>query len=165
MDHSPSGSRALSEVHPVGGHGGPGGQRRGGGRRDPFPAIPEAALRGSILLADDNEINVKVLHEYLQARGYAVTVARDGYEALAVVNQVHPHLILMGIQMPRLDGLAAIRRLRALPAYTTTPIIALTALAMPGDRERCLEVGATEYLSKPVSLRSLVETIEQLIHE
>lgn len=128
------------------------------------PAMPEAALRGSILLADDNEINVKVLHEYLQARGYAVTVARDGYEALALANQVHPHLILMDIQMPRLDGLAAIRRLRVLPAYTTTPIIALTALAMPGDRERCLEAGATEYLAKPVSLQALVRTIEQLLH-
>jgi CheY-like chemotaxis protein len=126
-------------------------------------AIPVAAMREPILLADDNETNIRLLQEYLRARGYAVTVARDGYEALALVNQVQPRLILMDIQMPRLDGLAAIRRLRALPAYSATPIIALTALAMPGDRERCLGAGATAYLAKPVSLRTLVQIIEQLL--
>ncbi|NTV64581.1 MAG: response regulator, partial [Oscillochloris sp.] len=75
-----------------------------------------------------------------------------------------PQLILMDIQMPRLDGLEAIRRLRALPAHAVTPIIALTALAMPGDKERCLEAGATAYLTKPVRMRGLAEMIEQLLH-
>ncbi|MBL8079875.1 MAG: response regulator [Anaerolineales bacterium] len=72
-------------------------------------------------------------------------------------------IILIDIQMPTLDGLKATRRLRKNPRFVPTPIIALTALAMSGDRERCLEAGATEYLSKPVSLKNLLETIENLL--
>jgi CheY-like chemotaxis protein len=69
----------------------------------------------------------------------------------------------MDIQMPVMDGLEAMRRLRANPRFTSTPIIALTALAMPGDRERCLEAGANEYMSKPVSLKKLLYTINNLL--
>ena len=69
----------------------------------------------------------------------------------------------MDIQMPEIDGLDATRRLRAMPAFAATPIIALTALAMSGDRERCLEAGANEYLTKPVSLKRLVEVIQHLV--
>jgi CheY-like chemotaxis protein len=69
----------------------------------------------------------------------------------------------MDIQMPALDGLEAIRRLRVDPRFDSTPIIALTALAMPGDRERCLEAGASEYMSKPVSLKMLIKTISDLL--
>jgi CheY-like chemotaxis protein len=69
----------------------------------------------------------------------------------------------MDIQMPVMDGLETTRRLRADPRYTLTPIIALTALAMPGDRERCMEAGATEYMSKPVKLKDLINTIRDLM--
>ena len=69
----------------------------------------------------------------------------------------------MDIQMPVMDGLEAIRRLRAIPGFSSTPIIALTALAMPGDREMCLEAGASEYISKPASLKMLVKTISKLL--
>ncbi|WP_129670841.1 PAS domain S-box protein [Candidatus Chloroploca sp. Khr17] len=116
-----------------------------------------------ILMAEDNEVNIVALGDYLQDKGYRLSVARNGREALDLAAETPPDLVLMDIQMPELDGLEAIRQLRADPTFTLTPIIALTALAMPGDRERCMEAGASEYLTKPVSLRGLVETIERLL--
>jgi PAS domain S-box-containing protein len=120
---------------------------------------PPAAVR--ILLAEDNEINIIAIGDYLQDRGYHVAVAHNGREALDMVAVSRPDVILMDIQMPDMDGLEATRRLRAMPNYVDTPIIALTALAMPGDRERCLAAGANEYLTKPVSLKGLVTTIQR----
>jgi PAS domain S-box-containing protein len=115
-----------------------------------------------ILLAEDNETNVMVIRDYLEAYGYQVSVAYDGVEALALAKEVSPALILMDVQMPQMDGLEAIRRLRATPGFATIPIIALTSFAMSGDRERCLEAGASEYLSKPVQLKLLLQFIEEL---
>ena len=119
--------------------------------------------RGSILLAEDNPANILTIAEYLESYGYEVTVAHNGLEALEQAEAINPNLILMDIQMPAMDGLEATRRLRANPRFATTPIIALTALAMPGDRERCLEAGANEYMSKPVSLKILRQTIESFL--
>ncbi len=120
--------------------------------------------RGRILLAEDNMANILTIGEYLESHGYHIVVAHNGFEAIEKAEEIHPNLFLMDIQMPALDGLEAIRRLRAGTRFATTPIIALTALAMPGDRERCLEAGANEYMSKPVSLKSLVKTIEMMIN-
>jgi len=89
-----------------------------------------------------------------------VIVARDGHEAIRRASEEKPEVILMDIQMPGLDGLEAIRRIRTEAGLVKTPIIALTALTMPGDRERCLEAGANDYLSKPVGLRNLLSAIE-----
>ena len=120
---------------------------------------------GTILLAEDNVANILTIGEYLESHGYQVLFAHDGFEAIEYAEKRQPDLILMDIQMPAMDGLEAIRRLRADPRFISTPIIALTALAMPGDRERCLEAGATEYMSKPVSLKMLVKTIRQLLNQ
>ena len=116
-----------------------------------------------ILLVEDNEGNIQAMVDYLHAKGFDVVFARTGQEALDRVAEELPLLILMDIQMPEMDGLEAIRRLRARPASAATPIIALTALAMPGDRDRCLEAGANEYMTKPVNLRRLTEMIQNLI--
>ncbi len=113
-----------------------------------------------ILLADDNEDNIDLIVGYLEAHQYRLVVARNGQEALDRAKEEKPDLILMDVQMPELDGLEATRRLRHDPLMATVPIIAVTALAMPGDRERCLAAGANEYLSKPVNLRGLVRIIE-----
>jgi len=113
-----------------------------------------------ILLADDNEDNINLILDYLQAHRYHIVVARNGQEAIDRAQEERPDLILMDIQMPGMDGLEATRHLRADSSLTTVPIIAVTALAMPGDRERCLAAGANEYLSKPVNLRRLVQIIE-----
>jgi PAS domain S-box-containing protein len=118
---------------------------------------------GVLLLVDDNDTNIMVVDDYLQGNGYKVVVAHNGLEALEKAEATSPDMILMDIQMPEMDGLEAIRRLRANPRFSSTPIIALTALAMPGDRERCLSTGANEYMSKPVSLKVLLHTITRLL--
>ncbi len=126
------------------------------------PVPPSTGLR--ILLAEDNEVNIRAVGDYLEDRGFQVSVARNGREAVERAAEVRPDVILMDIQMPEVDGLEATRRLRGDRATAAIPIIALTALAMPGDRERCLAAGADEYLTKPVRLKGLVDRIERLAH-
>jgi CheY-like chemotaxis protein len=105
------------------------------------------------LLVDDNPGNQQVLTDYLRARGFDVEQATSAEEALAAARARRPLLVLMDVQMPTVDGLAATRQLRADPELCTLPVIALTSLAMKGDRER--------YLSKPVKLTELLATIER----
>jgi PAS domain S-box-containing protein len=128
-------------------------------------AVPSDEIRktDTILLVEDNMSNILMISEYLEANGYQVVVAHDGLEAIEKAEETNPDLILMDIQMPALNGIDAIARLRGNPCFSSTPIVALTALAMPGDRERCLLAGATEYVSKPVSLRNLKQLIENLL--
>jgi PAS domain S-box-containing protein len=118
---------------------------------------------GVILLADDNMPSVLTIAEYLESYAYEVVVAHDGVEAVEKAEAIHPDLILMDIQMPVMNGLEAIGRLRANARFADTPIIALTALAMSGDRERSLLAGANEYMTKPVSLKLLAKTINELL--
>jgi CheY-like chemotaxis protein len=119
--------------------------------------------RGVVLLAEDNMANILTIGEYLKSHQYEVVIAHDGLEALKLAGDVNPDIILMDIQMPSMNGLEAIAHLRDDSRFAATPIIALTALAMPGDRERGLLAGATEYMSKPVSLRLLATTIKELL--
>jgi CheY-like chemotaxis protein len=116
----------------------------------------------TVLVADDNETSLSMMSEYLVLKGYQVIPARDGREVIQRAQEDRPDIILMDIQMPGMDGLEAIRRIRADAAsdVAKVPIIALTALVMPGDRERCFEAGANEYISKPVSPKGLVEAIQ-----
>ena len=130
-----------------------GRDRRTGDQKDGGPV--------TILLAEDNEANINTVSEYLTIKGYQVIAARNGVEALERARETRPAMIVMDIQMPGMDGLEATRRIRADADLNRIPIIAMTALTMPGDRERCLEAGANEYVSKPVSLRDLVRIIEE----
>ncbi len=132
-------------------------------RPQPIEAKPSVVCgqpSAVILLAEDNEANIQLLTDYLGGEGYRVIVARNGAEALDRAREEQPDLILMDVQMPGMDGLEAIGRLRTEAQLATVPIIALTALAMPGDRERCLTAGANDYVSKPVGLKELVGMIE-----
>jgi CheY-like chemotaxis protein len=106
-------------------------------------------------------MNALALDDYLSAMGYDLYFAVDGEQALAQADTVVPDLILMDIQMPKISGVEATRRLRKDPRFVNTPILALTALAMPGDRELCLAAGASAYISKPFLLKDLVRTIEE----
>jgi CheY-like chemotaxis protein len=116
-----------------------------------------------ILLAEDNEFNITSTYDFLTTKGYRIVVARNGAEAVALARLEHPDLILMDIQMPKLDGREAAREIRADPDSDGVPIVALTALAMAGDREHCLAAGMNEYMSKPVSLSKLHEVIKRLL--
>jgi len=127
------------------------------------PAPSCAATAPIILLAEDNPANVGTVQSYLTAKGYRLVLANNGEEAIALTQSQQPDLILMDIQMPGVDGLQAIRTIRQELRLTTIPIIALTALAMPGDRERCLEMGANDYLTKPVKLKHLATTIQHML--
>ena len=126
-------------------------------------SLETATPQGTILLAEDNMSNVLLISEYLDSLGYKIVVAHDGLEAIEKTETSNPDIILMDIQMPGINGLDAIARLRSNVEFATIPIVALTALAMPGDRERCLLAGATEYMSKPVSLKSLKRMIETFL--
>ncbi|WP_271254274.1 PAS domain S-box protein [Pseudanabaena sp. Chao 1811] len=123
----------------------------------------ESTTSPLILLADDNEANTSTIACYLEAKGYRLLLAQNGQEAIAITKANHPDLILMDIQMPVIDGLEAIKQIRLDPHLVDVPIIALTALAMIGDRERCLAVGANEYIAKPVKLKQLASTMQLLL--
>jgi PAS domain S-box-containing protein len=129
-----------------------------------FRAIrPEAKDRPIILLIEDTKDATVMVTDYLQMAGYQVLSAREALTGLDLAKRTRPDLILMDIHLPGIDGLEATRRLRADPEFRTLPIIALTALAMPGDRERCLAAGATDYVTKPVSLKKLSALIEEYL--
>lgn len=117
----------------------------------------------TILLVEDTQEVIMMLKDYLELAGYKVVTAQDGVEALVQARLVRPDLILMDLQMPRMDGLETTRKLRSEPDFRYTPIIALTALAMPSDRERCLAAGMDEYMSKPINLKALVKIIQSCL--
>jgi signal transduction histidine kinase len=116
-----------------------------------------------LLLAEDNEGNIATMSAYLEAKGYRVIIARDGQEAIALARINHPNLILMDIQMPVMDGLEATKQIRLDPVLASIPIIALTALAMAGDRQKCLDAGVNEYISKPIKLSTLFQKIQSFL--
>ncbi|MEB3308720.1 MAG: PAS domain-containing protein [Snowella sp.] len=127
-------------------------------------ATPFPNFSPLVLLAEDNQANTAMVTDYLETKGYRLLFANNGREAIAVAQSQQPDIILMDIQMPEMDGLEAIKYIRQDPDLTQIPIIALTALAMDGDRDRCLAAGANEYLSKPVRLKQLDITIRRLLN-
>jgi CheY-like chemotaxis protein len=131
---------------------------------EPHPQVtsnlsPMKVLK-KVLIVDDNLSNIQLLQDYLKRKGYQILTAEDGYQAIQVTRASQPDLILMDIQMPYMDGIEATGHIKTDPQLKDTPIFALTALAMPGDRERCLDAGMDDYFTKPVSLRSLYKKIK-----
>ena len=112
---------------------------------------------------EDTNTVITLMSEYLQHKGYQVLMANNGMEGVRLAKQKHPDLILMDVMMPVMDGLEAARQIRADESLKKTPMIALTALAMPGDLERCLAAGMNDYLSKPVEFRELLEAMDRHI--
>ena len=116
-----------------------------------------------VLIAEDNAVNRELLHELLELRGYTVVEACDGEEALRMVEQTQPDLLLLDIGMPVLDGFAVVRKIRENPRFASLPVVAVTAYAMQGDREKILNSKFDGYLSKPVNARALAEELERLL--
>ncbi|MBL8058188.1 MAG: response regulator [Anaerolineales bacterium] len=133
--------------------------------REPPEAGPlEPLLAGrTFLVVEDNPVNQRSLGDMLRARGGQVVVAADGSQALELAVALRPDLILMDILLPELDGLEVTRRLRARPEFARTPILVVTALALPGDQERCRAAGATAYLTKPFASRALLLALEHAL--
>ena len=116
-----------------------------------------------ILLVEDNEMNRDMLSRRLIKKGYEVVIALDGEQGLALAKSETPALILMDLSLPIIDGWEAIRRLKADAETRATPVIALTAHAMSGDRETAIAAGADDYDTKPIELVRLLEKMEALL--
>jgi len=122
-------------------------------------------MKEKILLVEDNPRHMRLLKMTLGATGYTLLEATDGGEALEMAVRERPDLILMDIQLPKINGLAVTRKLRGIPEFKRTPIIAITAYAMKGDRERAIQAGCDAYLSKPVNTRELPGIIATIIKQ
>ncbi len=125
--------------------------------------VQEMVESPPILIAEDNELNIDTIASYLNAKGYRTIWADNGAEAISMTKSERPDLILMDIQMPEMNGITAIEQISSDENLRALPIVALTALAMDGDRDRCLDAGANEYISKPIKLKQLVTIIQQLL--
>ena len=116
-----------------------------------------------VLVVEDNEMNRDMLSRRLQRRGYEVVVSVDGEEGVAKARSESPDIILMDMDLPVLDGWAATQMLKAAPETKSIPVIALTAHAMAGDREKALDAGCDDYDTKPVEFARLIQKIETLL--
>lgn len=131
--------------------------------------VSDSPAQQRILVVEDKPFNQALIAEILQLRNYQVEIIGGGQEMLDLLQQPSadlpclPDLILMDIQLPQVDGLTLIRTLKQLPQWQDIPVIALTALAMPGDRQRCLEAGADEYISKPIQIQLLEEHLHHFL--
>ena len=126
--------------------------------------IQEARRRLKVLLAEDNAVNQKLAIKILEKRGHLVSVVSNGQEAIDALKEEHFDLILMDVQMPELDGFEATGRIRNRETEEGghIPIVAMTAHAMKGDRERCLAAGMDDYVSKPIKVSELFAVMERL---
>jgi two-component system cell cycle response regulator DivK len=119
----------------------------------------------TILYVEDNEFNRKIVRDLLKRTTYALIEANDGEAGVATALEKRPDLVLMDIQLPKISGIEATRRLRADPATAATPIIAITSFALYGDDQKAKEAGATAYLTKPYSPKELLTLIRSILPE
>jgi CheY-like chemotaxis protein len=117
----------------------------------------------TILVAEDNPVNRELLRELLEGHGYAVLEAGDGQQALEMIEEALPDMLLLDLGMPVLDGYATVREIRENPRLANLPVLAVTAYAMRGDREKIMDSGFDGYLSKPIDAALLQEEILRLL--
>jgi two-component system cell cycle response regulator DivK len=119
--------------------------------------------KGTILYVEDNPDNRLLVKRILLAEDYSLLEAIDGKDALAVLETAHPDLILMDINMPDMDGYTLTAKIKSLPGFERTPILALTANVMRGDKEKTLEAGCDGYIQKPLDIDQLTREIEKFL--
>ena len=116
-----------------------------------------------IMVVDDNPVNLKLVCALLRRKGYEVYTAGDAEETLAVLRKVHPHLILMDVQLPDIDGLTLTRHLKADSTTQDIVIVALTAFAMKGDEQKARAAGCDGYIPKPIETRTFIKTMTSFL--
>ena len=117
----------------------------------------------TVLVVEDNELNMKLFHDLLEAHGYRILQSKDGLEALKLAREHRPDLILMDIQLPEVSGLEVTKWIKEDENLCDIPVIAVTAFAMKGDEEKIREGGCEAYIAKPISVTSFLETVERFL--
>jgi two-component system cell cycle response regulator DivK len=122
-----------------------------------------AGERKTVLIVEDNELNMKLFHDLLDAHGYNIIETRNGMDALRLAREHRPNLILMDIQLPEVSGLEVTKWLKEDDSLREIPVIAVTAFAMKGDEERIRRGGCEAYISKPISIGTFIATVRRFI--
>ena len=128
-------------------------------------SVSVGRMTKTVLIVEDNELNMKLFHDLLHAHGYHTLQTRDGMEALAIAREQRPDLILMDIQLPEVSGLEVTKWLKEDDQLRGIPVVAVTAFAMKGDEERIREGGCEAYISKPISVATFLDTVRNFIGE
>ncbi len=131
----------------------------------PSPSLPGAGGQKTVMIVEDNELNMRLFRDLLTAFGYRTVETRDGLQALDLARAHRPDLVLMDIQLPEVSGLDVTRWMKADDELAGIPIVAVTAFAMRGDEERIREGGCEAYLSKPISVASFIGMVRKFIGE
>ena len=127
------------------------------------PAASGGPRRQTVLIVEDNELNMKLFNDLLMAHGYDTLQTKDGAEVLALARRHRPDLILMDIQLPEISGLEVTRWIKEDEELKLIPVIAVTAFAMKGDREKMRDGGCEDYIAKPISIVSFLQTVERFL--
>ena len=117
----------------------------------------------TVLIVEDNELNMKLFRDLLEAHGYQTSGTSNGFEALDLVRKLRPDLILMDIQLPQVSGLEVTKWIKDDPELRSIPVVAVTAFAMKGDEERIREGGCEAYIAKPISVANFLDTVERFL--
>ncbi len=117
----------------------------------------------TVLIVEDNELNMKLFHDLLEAHGYNTLQTKDGMEALKIARQQRPDLILMDIQLPEVSGLEVTKWIKEDDSLKTIPVVAVTAFAMKGDEEKIREGGCEDYIAKPISVATFLMTVQRYL--
>jgi len=128
--------------------------------------VPTESVNGAaktVLVVEDNELNMKLFHDLLEAHGYNILQTKDGMEALRMAREHRPDLILMDIQLPEVSGLEVTKWIKEDDDLKSIPVIAVTAFAMKGDEEKIREGGCEAYIAKPISVTSFLETVQRYL--